>query len=99
MSSTAGSYAEVMARSTEIMRGALGIDYDAFVTSPIAFDYDAMMDQTGYSLEDIARIQAETKVGRTLLGRQDGPAHLHPGAGRDGAHRDSSRDGAQVRRR
>jgi cysteine synthase len=67
MSSTGDSYAEVMARSTEIMRGALGIDYDAFVTSPIAFDYDAMMDQTGYSLEDIARIQAETKVGRTPL--------------------------------
>jgi cysteine synthase len=67
MSPSAPSYAEVMARSTQIMKAALGIDYDQFVTSPIAFDYEAMMAQTGYSIEEMARIQAETKVGRTPL--------------------------------
>lgn len=67
MSPADRSYAAVMGRSTQIMRAALGIDYDAFVTSPIAFDYEAMMAQTGYSVEDIARIQSETKVGRTPL--------------------------------
>jgi cysteine synthase len=56
-----------MARSNEIMKAALGIDYDEFVTSPIAFDYEAMMARTGYTLEEIARIQRETKVGSTPL--------------------------------
>ncbi|HSO03091.1 MAG TPA: 2-amino-4-oxopentanoate thiolase subunit OrtB [Candidatus Limnocylindrales bacterium] len=61
------SYTEVLGRRNEIMKASLGIDYDAFTTSPIAFDYDALMGQTGYSLEDIARIQHETKVGSTPL--------------------------------
>lgn len=61
------SYAGVMARSNEIMKAALGIDYDAFVHSPIAFDYERMMEETGYSHDDIARIQRETKVGDTPL--------------------------------
>lgn len=61
------SYGAVMARSNEIMKASLGLDYDEFVTSPIAFDYDAMMAATGYSLEEIARIQSETKVGNTPL--------------------------------
>ncbi len=61
------SYAAVMARSNEIMKASLGMDYDDYVTSPIAFDYDAMMADTGFSLEDIAAIQRETKVGNTPL--------------------------------
>ena len=40
------SYGAVMARSNEIMKASLGLDYDEFVTSPIAFDYDAMMAAT-----------------------------------------------------
>ena len=68
MSSPGGSsYADVMARSNEIMKAALGIDYDAFAASPIAFDYEAMMASTGYSLEEIARIQRQVKVGDTTL--------------------------------
>ena len=67
MSRPGTSYAEVLARRNEIMKTSLGIDYDAFVTSPIAFDYDTMMARTEYTLEDIARIQRETKVGDTPL--------------------------------
>lgn len=67
MSSGGSSYADVMARSNEIMKAALGIDYDAFAASPIAFDYEAMMASTGYSLEEIARIQRQVKVGDTPL--------------------------------
>ena len=33
----------------------------------LAFDYDALMSSTGYDLDDVARIQAETKVGHTPL--------------------------------
>jgi 2-amino-4-ketopentanoate thiolase beta subunit len=61
------SYAVVMGRKNEIMKASLGIDYDDYIQSPIAFDYERMMQETGYSLEDVARIQHETKVGNTPL--------------------------------
>jgi 2-amino-4-ketopentanoate thiolase beta subunit len=61
------SYAVVVARKNEIMKASMGIDYDDFVISPIAFDYERMMRETGYTMEDIVRIQAETKVGNTPL--------------------------------
>jgi cysteine synthase len=60
-------YAAVLARRNEIMKASLGIDFDAYVSSPVAFDYERMMEDTGYTLKDIARIQAETKVGGTPL--------------------------------
>ena len=61
------SYTAVTARKNEIMKASLGIDYDDFILSPIAFDYERMMCETGYTMEDIIRIQAETKVGNTPL--------------------------------
>ncbi len=61
------SYNAVMARKNEIMKASMGIDYDDFIQSPVAFDYEQMMSETGYSMEDIFRIQHETKVGNTPL--------------------------------
>jgi cysteine synthase len=61
------SYAAVMGRANAIMQASLGIDYDAFVHSPISFDYERMMAETGYAPEEVARIQRETKVGQTPL--------------------------------
>ncbi len=61
------SYAEVMARRQDIIRSAVGIDYDKFETGAIAFDYEGMMDEVGYTLEEIHAIQEETSVGRTPL--------------------------------
>ncbi|GAB4497081.1 MAG: 2-amino-4-oxopentanoate thiolase subunit OrtB [Anaerolineales bacterium] len=61
------SYNAVMARKNEIMKASLGIDFDDFILSPIAFDYERMMRETGYSHAQIAQIQAETKVGNTPL--------------------------------
>lgn len=61
------SYATVLSRKNEIMKASLGIDYDTYVSSPIAFDYERMMAETGYTLDEIARVQAETKVGNTPL--------------------------------
>ena len=61
------SYAAVLSRKNAIMKASLGIDFDAYVSSPIAFDYERVMADTGTTLEDIARIQAETKVGNTPL--------------------------------
>ena len=67
MSQRDTSYAAVMARKNEIMKSSMGMDYDDFIQSPIAFDYERMMRETGYTLQDIIRIQRETKVGNTPL--------------------------------
>ncbi len=61
------SYSAVMARKNEIMKQSMGMDYDQFIQSPIAFDYERMMRDTGYSMQDILRIQREVKVGNTPL--------------------------------
>lgn len=61
------SYDAVMERRAEIMSKALGLDYDEFVISDIAFDYEGMMERAGYSLEEVRKIQAEAGVGNTPL--------------------------------
>ncbi len=61
------SYQAVMSRKNEIMKASLGIDYDDYIQSPIAFDYERMMAETGYTHDDVIRIQHETKVGNTPL--------------------------------
>ena len=43
----AKDYQSVMGRSNEIQKEALGLDYADFETSPISFDYDALMKSTG----------------------------------------------------
>lgn len=61
------SYQAVMAWKNEIMKSSMGMDYDDYIFSPIAFDYERMMSDTGYTMEEIVRIQSETKVGHTPL--------------------------------
>ena len=61
------SYPAVMARRGEIMRRALGVEYDEFLRGKVAFDYEGMMSEAAYSLEEIRRIQWEVGVGDTPL--------------------------------
>ncbi|MBB6217357.1 cysteine synthase [Anaerosolibacter carboniphilus] len=61
------SYEGVMARKNEIMKDAVGIDYSVFEYGKIAFDYEKMMDNVAYSIEEMQKIQKETKVGNTPL--------------------------------
>ncbi len=61
------SYESVMARKTEIMKKAIGIDYDIFEKEGIDFDYEEMMREAGYSLEEMVKIQGETGVGNTPM--------------------------------
>jgi len=61
------SYSAVMSRKTEIMKKAVGIDYNTFEKEGIDFDYEAMMREAGYSLEEIKKIQGETGVGNTPI--------------------------------
>ncbi len=67
MKSRDNSYEAVMARKNEIMKSSMQLDYQDFILSPIAFDYERMMTATGYTMEDIIRIQQDTKVGNTPL--------------------------------
>lgn len=61
------SYNAVMGRRNEIMKKAVKIDYSKFQTSKIAFDYDKMMRETGYSLQEVQEIQRSVGVGNTPL--------------------------------
>ncbi|MGI6163573.1 MAG: 2-amino-4-oxopentanoate thiolase subunit OrtB [Bacillota bacterium] len=61
------SYSAVMGRRSEIMKKALGIEYDEFIQSKIAFDYEGMMQKAGYSLEKVSEIQRQNGVGNTPL--------------------------------
>jgi len=61
------SYNAVMGRKNEIMKKAIGIDFDAFESGGISFDYERMMREAGYSLEEIQKIQSSTGVGNTPI--------------------------------
>lgn len=61
------SYAAVLARRNEIMKASIGIDYAVFESGGIAFDYERMMRDTGYTLEEMQVIQNSNGVGDTPL--------------------------------
>lgn len=61
------SYEAVMSRKNDIMKAAVGIDYNDFEYGNIAFDYDGMMEKVAYSMEEMQKIQRDTKVGNTPL--------------------------------
>lgn len=61
------SYKAVMSRNNEIMKKALGIDYSLYEYGKIAFNYERMMKENSYSMEEVRRIQKENKVGNTPL--------------------------------
>lgn len=62
------SYSAVMSRKNEIMKRAVGMDYDLFESGSIAFDYEAMMAATGYTLDAVRKIQTEEfQIGNTPL--------------------------------
>ena len=61
------TYDAVMARRPETMKKAIGIDYDDFESGNISFEYERMMRETGYTLQEIIEIQNSTGVGNTPL--------------------------------
>ncbi len=67
MSSSVEPYEAVMARKGEIIRNAVGIDYSRFESGSIAFDYEGMMESTGYGFEEVRSIQQRYGVGNTPL--------------------------------
>lgn len=63
----ANDYASVMARKPEIMLKSVGIDFSKFESGSIAFDYEKMMRETGYTLEEMQNIQYSVNVGNTPI--------------------------------
>lgn len=63
----ANDYTSVMARKPEVMLDSIKIDYSQFESGSIAFDYERMMREAGYSLEEMEKMQLETGVGNTPL--------------------------------
>ena len=63
----AKDYKSVMGRANDIMKEALGLDYSEFESGSVAFDYEALMKSTGYTLEEVAKIQGRTGVGNTPM--------------------------------
>lgn len=61
------SFKAVMARKNSIMKKAVGIDYDLFESGSIAFDYEQMMEEAGYSLDEMIRIQGDQAIGNTPI--------------------------------
>lgn len=56
-----------MSRKNEIMLKSVGMNYDKYETGKISFDYEKMMRDTGYTISDVMKIQAEVGVGNTPL--------------------------------
>ncbi|MBW3086985.1 2-amino-4-ketopentanoate thiolase beta subunit [Austwickia sp. TVS 96-490-7B] len=61
------SYDAVMARNGAIMRAALGVDYAGYESGSIAFDYDRLMGDVGYTVDDVREAQRRVGVGNTPL--------------------------------
>lgn len=61
------SYLEVIKRRDQIIKESLKIDYDNFEDKSIGFDYEKMMNSTGFSFEEVIKIQKENRVGNTPL--------------------------------
>ncbi|WP_026475788.1 2-amino-4-oxopentanoate thiolase subunit OrtB [Alkaliphilus transvaalensis] len=61
------TYEAIMSRRGEIMKRAVGIDYSVFEYGKVAFDYEKIMRETGYTLQEMQQIQGETGVGNTPL--------------------------------
>lgn len=61
------SYEAVMSRRASILKDSVGIDYDKYELDGIGFDFEAMMNDVEYSLEDMMKIQNDLGVGNTPL--------------------------------
>ncbi len=60
-------YAAVMERRDAIVRHSVGIDYAAYATGVIGFDYERLLADTGYDPYALRAVQEKTAVGNTPL--------------------------------
>ena len=67
MAAKGTSYEEVLARRPQIMRDSVRIDYESFNQGNIAFDYEKMMRDVAYPMEEMREIQRSLGVGNTPI--------------------------------
>jgi cysteine synthase len=60
-------YEKMMSKRQSLMKSSLNLDYEKFELQGIAFDYEKMMDDAGYTFEEVQHIQIENHVGQTPL--------------------------------
>lgn len=60
-------YIELMERKNEIILRSIGIDYNKYETGKLSFDYEGLMKDVGYCLEEVREIQKDVGVGNTPL--------------------------------
>lgn len=60
-------YNELMARKNEIMLKSVGIDFNKYENGKLSFDYEELMRDVGYCLQEVREIQTEVGVGNTPL--------------------------------
>ncbi|MBG9980125.1 PLP-dependent lyase/thiolase [Facklamia sp. DSM 111019] len=56
-----------MGRNNEIMNNSLQIDFSKFELEGAAFDYESMMSEVGYEMDEMRKIQLELGVGNTPI--------------------------------
>lgn len=61
------SYQAVMARRGELMEASLQINYEEFELEGVAFDYEKMMSEAAYSMDEMIEIQRSLGVGNTPI--------------------------------
>ncbi len=61
------SYEAVMSRKNDIMIKAVGLDYSVYENEGIGFDYEKMMSDAGYDIDEIVEIQNSVGVGNTPI--------------------------------
>ncbi len=61
------SYQAVIGRKHEIVKNAVGIDFEEFSRGMLGFDYEGMMSKVAYDMEQMIGIQRQTGVGKTPL--------------------------------
>lgn len=57
----------ILNRKNEILKKAIDVDFLKYKQSDIAFDYEKMMEETGYPIEEAQRIQRSLGVGSTPM--------------------------------
>jgi cysteine synthase len=60
-------YDQLMQDKSKIIKDSLKIDYEQYENNGIGFDYEKMMNDSGYSFEDVKKIQLENNIGNTPL--------------------------------
>lgn len=60
-------YIEVISRKNQIMKQSVSIDYSKFEYGAISFDYEALMKQVPYTVQQVSEIQRSHAVGNTPL--------------------------------